>query len=179
MSWKVLQTERIFDEPWLRVRKEKLRTTAGHVIDAFYLIDYDDWVTVVPVTIEGNIVLINQYRHGVGKEIIELPAGVIEKGESPIDAAKRECKEETGYVFEKFVYLGKTSPNPSMNTNYNHMVLALKGTNTMQQELESSEEIVPFEVSVAKAKQMLFDNEFLQALHTTTLMHALHYLRQL
>jgi ADP-ribose pyrophosphatase len=179
MSWKVLQSERIFDEPWLRVRKEKIRNARGHVIEAFYLIDYDDWVTVVPITIENNMVLIKQYRHGVGTEIIELPAGAIEKGESPIDAAKRECKEETGYVFEKFVYLGKTSPNPSMNTNFNHMVLALRGTNTHEQELENSEVIEPFEVTIQKAKQMLFDNEFMQSLHTTTLMHALRYLREI
>ena len=179
MSWKVLNSERIFNVPWLRVRKQKVQMPSGHIINDFYLLDYDEWVTIVPITLQNNIVLINQYRHGVAKIITELPAGCIEAGETPIEAAMRETKEETGYTFTNYIYLGKCSPNPSINTNFNHMVLALGGTNTGMQQLDNSEQIEPFEVSLQTAKAMLFNNQFLQAMHSTTLLHALKYLKLL
>jgi ADP-ribose pyrophosphatase len=179
MPVKILSSEIIFDRPWLPVRKEKLELPNGRIIEDFYVLDYADWVTVVPVTKTGNIVFIKQYRHGVQQVITELPAGVIEKGEAPLAAAQREVQEETGFSFEKFIYLGKNSPNPSVNSNYNHMVLAIGGEKTSQQKLDETEEIEPFEVTIAEAKEMLLQNKLLQSLHTSTLFFALQHLKQL
>jgi 8-oxo-dGTP pyrophosphatase MutT (NUDIX family) len=83
-----------------------------------------DWVSVVPVTEEGSFVLVRQYRHGIDAPTLEVPGGIIEKGQDPADAAGRELREETGYGGGTLVSLGASLPNPALQNNWHHMFLA-------------------------------------------------------
>lgn len=96
-KWEVLKNEYLFKRPWLTVRKDSVKIPSGEVNDEFYVLEYPDWVNVIAITDESRFVLEKQYRHGLGKTCYEIPAGVIEEGESPLEAAKRELQEETGY----------------------------------------------------------------------------------
>ena len=95
--WKLLNTEYLVNAPWLKVAKEKCELPNGKVIDDFYTLWQPDWVLILARTTDGKWVMTEQYRHGTGKIALEFPAGIINKGEAPEQAALRELQEECGY----------------------------------------------------------------------------------
>lgn len=99
--WKLLNSEYLVDAPWLKVAKETCELPNGKVIDDFYTLWQPDWVLILARTAEGKWVMTEQYRHGTGKIALEFPAGIIDKGETPEQAAVRELQEECGYGIEK------------------------------------------------------------------------------
>ena len=99
--WKLLDSEFLVNAPWLKVAKEKCELPNGKVIDDFYTLWQPDWVLILARTKEGKWVMTEQYRHGTGKIALEFPAGIIDKGETPEEAAIRELQEECGYVLDE------------------------------------------------------------------------------
>ena len=95
-KWEVLDSEYLFRRPWLTVRHDTVRLPDGRINPEYYVLEYPDWINVLAITEDGKFVLERQYRHGLGKTCYEIPAGVIEKGETPLEAARRELQEETG-----------------------------------------------------------------------------------
>jgi 8-oxo-dGTP pyrophosphatase MutT (NUDIX family) len=83
-----------------------------------------DWVSVVPMTPEGDIVFVRQYRHGIDRDTLEVPGGIVDEGEDPMTAGTRELREETGYAGAPLVELGQCHPNPAFQANRHHMYLA-------------------------------------------------------
>ena len=92
-----MDSEFLVNAPWLKVAKEKCELPNGKVIDDFYTLWQPDWVLILARTKEGKWVMTEQYRHGTGKIALEFPAGIIDKGETPEEAAIRELQEECGY----------------------------------------------------------------------------------
>ena len=97
MKWKTLSQKYLIEKPWLTARVDKVELPTGAIIDEYYVLEYPDWVNTIAITKEGEFVFVRQYRYAIGKTVNELCAGVIEKGEDPMDAAKRELMEETGF----------------------------------------------------------------------------------
>ena len=95
--WKLLDSEFLVNAPWLKVAKEKCELPNGKVIDDFYTLWQPDWVLILARTTDGKWVMTEQYRHGTGKIALEFPAGIIDKGETPEEAAIRELQEECGF----------------------------------------------------------------------------------
>ncbi len=90
----------------------------------FFRIDSADWVNVVPLTRDGRVVMIRQYRHGAGEVTLEVPGGIVDPGESPAQAAARELLEETGYRAGSLEALGHVNPNPALFGNRLHAFVA-------------------------------------------------------
>lgn len=90
----------------------------------FYRIESVDWVNVIPVTDDGRIVMVRQFRHGAGKETLEIPGGLVDPGETPAQSAARELLEETGWRATAIEPLGAVSPNPALFGNRLHSFLA-------------------------------------------------------
>ena len=105
-----------------------------------------DWCNVVPITTDGRIVLVRQHRWGTDAPSLEIPGGIVDPGEAPIDAARRELHEETGYDARELVPLGRVHPNPALQGNSLHMFLALDcaphGRGQRLEELEDCEVVV-------------------------------------
>ena len=99
--WKLLDSKYLVDAPWLKVAKETCELPNGKVIDDFYTLWQPDWVLILARTAEGNWVMTEQYRHGTGKIALEFPAGILNKGETPEQAALRELQEECGYGIDE------------------------------------------------------------------------------
>ena len=99
--WKLLSSEFLVDAPWLKVAKEKCELPNGKVIDDFYTLWQPDWVLILARTTDCKWVMTEQYRHGTGKIALEFPAGIIDRGETPEEAAIRELQEECGYVLDE------------------------------------------------------------------------------
>lgn len=91
----------------------------------YYRITCNDWVQIVPVTRNDEIVMVWQYRHGSSEMSLEVPAGLIDPNEDPRHAAMRECLEETGYEAKSPIYLGSLRPNPAYFSNHLHAYYAL------------------------------------------------------
>lgn len=83
----------------------------------FHRIVSVDWAQILPITADGEAVLVRQYRHGARRVTLEMPGGLIDEGEDPAAAALRECLEETGYRGRAAQPLGVVSPNPALFTN--------------------------------------------------------------
>ena len=109
-----MDTEFLVNAPWLKVAKEKCELPNGKIIDDFYTLWQPDWVLILARTTEGKWVMTEQYRHGTGKIALEFPAGIIDKGETPEDAAIRELQEECGYGAVK----GDPVPSPYADHDY-------------------------------------------------------------
>lgn len=105
------------------LREKFVSGRTGALIDAT-IVDSPDWVNVLPLTPDGHVVLIRQYRFGSIGETLEIPGGLIDPGESPRVAAERELREETGYRAERISSLGSVSPNPAFMRNRLHCYLA-------------------------------------------------------
>ena len=97
MCWKVLFSEYLIKRPWLTARRDKVELPDGRVIPEYYVLEYPDWVNVIAIPKEGQFVMERQYRYAIDRICYEIPRGVAEKGETPLEAIQRELKEETGY----------------------------------------------------------------------------------
>ena len=180
LNWKILSSEYLFSDLWFKVRKDKCETPEGKIIDPYYVYEFPTWVTAVPVTDDGKIIMVKQYRHALGETCIEIPGGCVDDTDKDLEEAiARELKEETGYTFSSFEYLGTTSANPSTNNNLMHMFLAKGGKLTNKQELDSNEEIEVELFSVDEVKQLLRDKKIVQSMHVTCIMYALEKMHEL
>jgi 8-oxo-dGTP pyrophosphatase MutT (NUDIX family) len=115
-SWVTLAAERVLDTPYLQVRRERVLLPDGTEIPDYYIIENRGWVGVVPLTPDGRFLLNRQYKHGIGLEVLEFPAGGLDPWEDdPLQAARRELMEETGHSVadEKIELLAQMYANPT------------------------------------------------------------------
>ena len=92
LDWKTLKSEYLFKRPWLTARRDTCELPDGRINDEYYVLEYPTWVHVVAITMDGKMVIIRQYRHGLGRTCFEIVAGCVEEGEDPLVAAKRELQ---------------------------------------------------------------------------------------
>lgn len=163
-KWKVLGSERLFNRPWLTVRRDRVQIPNGQINDEFYVLEYPDWVNVIAITEEGSFVMEKQYRHGLGETGYEICAGVIEEGESPLEAAKRELLEETGYGGGEWKEYMQISANPSTTNNISHCFIA-KGVKKLSgQSLDRTEDISIVLMDTGQVRALLVEDQIKQSL---------------
>lgn len=162
--WRVLDREYIIRRPWLTARRDKVELPDGRVIEEYYVLEYPDWVNVIAITQEGQFVMERQYRHGLGVDSTELPCGVMEKGEEPLEAARRELLEETGYGNGEWTELMAIATNPGSQNNLTHCFLAVGVEKIAEQSLDDTEELTVHLMSEAEVKSLLENNRICQAL---------------
>ena len=180
MKWSVLKSEYLFKDIWLTVRKDTCKRNDGVIIDPYFVYEFPTWVTAVAITREGEFIFEKQYRHAIGLTMMEIPGGCVDPEDNSLEEAlSRELKEETGYEFASFQYLGKTSANPSTNNNWMHFYLATGGIKISPQALDASEEIEIHLLKTEEVKALLKNNEILQSMHSTALFYALEKIGEL
>ena len=180
LEWKTLSSEYLFEDTWLHARKDKCIRPDGKIIDPYYVMEYPDWVTALAFTRNEEVILVRQYRHALGEVCLELPGGCVDKTDNNYEEAiRREFLEETGYTFDAAQYLGRTSSNPSTNSNTLHMFLLTGGEKIQGQQLDANEEIDILVVSFEEFKQMLLESRFIQSMHVTAIFYALLKLNKL
>ena len=163
-EWKVLESEYLVRRPWLTARRDRLELPDGRIIPEYYVLEYPDWVNVIAITKDGQFVMERQYRHAARKISLELPCGVMEEGETPLEAAQRELLEETGFGGGQWKKLMELSPNPSAMSNMTHCFLAIGVEKITEQHLDETEELSVLFMTKEEVKRMLNENQICQAL---------------
>ena len=163
-EWKVLESEYLVRRPWLTARRDRLELPDGRIIPEYYVLEYPDWVNVIAITKDGQFVMERQYRHAARKISLELPCGVMEEGETPLEAAQRELLEETGFGGGQWKKLMELSPNPSAMSNTTHCFLAIGVEKIAEQHLDETEELAVLFMTKEEVKRMLNENQICQAL---------------
>lgn len=145
-QWRTEHSEQLADCRVFTVRRDrKVRMSAaasraGQQHD-FFVIDSPDWINVVALTANDELVLIEQYRQGTDSLTLEVPGGLVDPGETALQAAVRELREETGYVAEQWVHLGTTEPNPAIQSNRLDTFLALSAEQAEVPQFDRTEHI--------------------------------------
>lgn len=156
-----------------RVRRTRFRHPVDRREGEFVVIEANDWVNVLALTADGQLVLVRQYRFGVQDFTLEIPGGVIEAGEDPVAAGVRELREETGYVGHDARLIAQVRPNPAIQANRCHIVLVEGCVRTMAPQLDPFEEI---EVSTAPADEVIARAERGELTHSLV-VNAMFFLR--
>ena len=168
--WKVVKSENILRlGQWLSVRQECVELPSGVQIPTWFILEFPDWINVIAITKDGQMVMEDQYRHALGETHYELVAGVVDEGETPLQAAQRELSEETGYEGGTWQLYMDLSPNPTNHNNHCYTFLATGVEKKRAQHQEPTEDIHVDVLSKEQVYEMLQDGEIIQALHASPL----------
>jgi hypothetical protein BACCOPRO_02869 len=163
-KWEILESEYLIRRPWLTARRDHVRLPDGVENKEYYVLEYPDWVNVIAITVDGKFVMERQYRHGLQWTGYEICAGVCESGENPLEAAKRELWEETGFGGGEWKLQMTISANTSTMTNVCHCFVATGVERISEQHLEATEDISVHLLTVDEVRNLLVGNEIRQAL---------------
>ena len=150
-----------FDCPWYRVRQDQVTWPDGSA-GVYNVVEASPCVFIVPVTPDGEIVLIHQYRHTTGRWVWEIPAGAINDGQSMLDAAKMELREEVGGVSDSFNYLGEFETANGRSNEVAHLFLA-RDVVLGENELESAEILTVHPTALTDVQLMIRNNQIKDA----------------
>jgi 8-oxo-dGTP pyrophosphatase MutT (NUDIX family) len=175
--WKRLESRDILHTRLFRLRSDRLELPDGRVMPSYYVMEMLDWVNVIPVTKQREIVLIEQYRNATGAYTIEIPGGAIDSknGESNEQAAVRELTEETGYTVGRIESLGRQAPNPALQSNIVETFIAFDCELTQSQNLDPFEDIRVLTKSIPETYAMIARGEINHSLIVAAFVYALPF----
>ena len=145
IPWKRIRSKPTESFRVFSIRTDTVISPRTGVEHDFYIIESADWINVIPLTDDDQVVMVRQYRHGSKKVTLEIPGGLLDPGDTPEKAAVRELLEETGYAAEEYVKIGGYTPNPAIFSNrcYTFMARNLKKVgNPMPDQTEDLEVVL-------------------------------------
>ena len=178
MYWKTLESQQVFKSGLVSIDKDKCEMPDGRIMPSYYILRFPQWVNVVPITDDGKIILIKQYRHATGQIHWEVPGGAVHTGEDPAFAGLRELEEETGYTSQNLMKVAENYPNPALQDNRIYTYLAkgcvLKGA----QSLDPFEEIEVVMMNIEQMKTSLAEGLFNHNIVVASLYQSLRHLEK-
>ena len=176
--WKKVASTPLGEYVVFDVREDRRRSPVTGTTHAFYVIEAPDWCNILPITPEGQVVCVWQYRFGTEAPSLEIPGGIIDPEDGdPLAAAQRELLEETGYAAEQLLALGSTAPNPALQNNRCHHFLALGARWQQAQVLEATEDLAVELVDLADIPARMTSGEIHHALVYAAFLQFEHHRR--
>ncbi|MGI8786404.1 MAG: NUDIX hydrolase [Pyrinomonadaceae bacterium] len=162
--WTRRASKQIADCRVFRVREDSCERESDGAKHSFFVIENPDWVNVIALTKEKEVVLIEQYRQGTEEITLEIPGGMIDENEPPETAARRELLEETGYDSNEFVFLGKSRPNPAIQTNWMYHFLALDCEKVQETSFDEHESVITKLAPLKEVENLIASGEITHSL---------------
>ncbi|HRP01036.1 MAG TPA: NUDIX hydrolase [Candidatus Kapabacteria bacterium] len=155
-KWETVENKKVADlfifDAYIKKRKNPVTNEYG----SFTVLQSNNWVNIIPITKDKEIILIEQYRHGTDSITLEIPGGLIENGEAPLSAAKRECTEETGYSSKSdIIQTGVSYPNPAYQSNQCFSFVWFDCEYSIEQKLDRHEIINIHKHTFSEVKSMI------------------------
>jgi ADP-ribose pyrophosphatase len=176
-GWKRLGSERLLENPYFSIRSDRLRLPDGGIKDPYYVIERPDAAIIFPLTASGEVVLVSQYRPPLEMVELGLPAGLVEEGENPEEAARRELSEETGYTGGEWEPLGSVASSPSLKDNWAYLFLARGVEETASPDPDEHELVEVVRVSVEELLDLVHRGKIVSSSGVAAIMLALERVR--
>ena len=172
--WQTLQSRTLLHRPpWITLREDRVQLPTGATLESFYVLEYQDWSCVVPVTPKGEVVMVEQWRHAIGRPSLEFPAGSVDPSEDPERAARRELAEEAGVTASLLEPLARLATEPSRHTNWAHLYLARDAEITRAPSPDASEDLTVRTVPLSGLADLVARGGIVHGVHAAAAMLAL------
>lgn len=158
-GWRVTASDYVLDSPYLRIRRDRIVLPDGTVVEDYYVRESRGYVIVFALTRAREVVLVRQYKHGIGKRLLELTAGLIDEGEEPHETAVRELAEETGYAARTVEHVRSFVTEPSNADTIAHLFYARDAYRSGEQNLDVTEDIAVELVRLEELRNLLRSGE--------------------
>jgi ADP-ribose pyrophosphatase len=166
--WQRLRSETVYTCRIFSLRKDCNRSPRDSQEHDFFVLDSTDWVNIIPVTPDDQVVLVHQYRHGIDDITLEIPGGLIDPHDpSPLHAARREMREETGYDSDDVIQIGSIHPNPAIQGNRCYTFLARNVEKCFEPQFDTTEETEVMLVPAAQLPDLVRQGQITHALVVT------------
>ena len=170
--WTVRSTKRLIERWWMTLRVDEVELPDGMILPEYHVLEYPDWTLSMCQDVDHNLILVEQYRHGIGRLSLEFASGMLEAGESPSTGARRELVEETGYTSDDWLQLGAWAPDPSRHDNVGHVFLARHARRRQAPEPDASEDLRVHVLSVSEVDAAIRSGHVVHGLHVAAFYRA-------
>jgi len=175
-SWRRISSTKLMETPYFALRSDGYRLPDGAVKDPYYVVERPDAAIIFPLTASGEVILVRQYRPPLGRMELGLPAGLVERGEDPETAARRELAEETGFGGGGWEPLTALASSPSLKDNWAYLFLACGVERISSPNLDEHERVEVATVQVEDLAGMVFSGQIVSSSGVAAVMLALHRL---
>ena len=175
-DWRIVDSAVVIDTPHLRLRKDTIALPDGSQIDGYYVRESRGFVVIFALTPDGRVIVVRQYKHGIGRELLELPAGAIDPGEPPEDAARRELAEETGCTADRFELVRTFVTDATNSTSLAYVYLARGAVETQPQQLDPTERIVVDRWPLERVRKSASDGSIDSVAHVASIYTVCEFL---
>jgi ADP-ribose pyrophosphatase len=182
--WKILESNELVSTAFFKLRKDRCEMPDGRIMPGYFVMEFSDWSTIVPITKDKKVVMVEQFRHAGGESFLEFPGGTTHPGqnECPREAALRELLEETGYAPSadgEVIDLNPHWPNPAMQNNRMHSFIALGCEKVAEQSLDPYEEMTVKLLEVPEVLELAHKGKVGHSIMLATLFLALPQLQKI
>ena len=177
--WEKLSTEPLANYRIFNIRQDTRRSPRTGNEHGFYVLEAPDWINIIPITPEGNVVFIHQFRHGTERITLEVPGGMVDDmDDDPGEGARREMLEETGYDAAQIIHIGTVEPNPAFLDNRCHTYLALNAHWVQTPEFDGAEDIAVEEIPLTAVPHLITSGKIRHALVVCAFYHLEQLMKQ-
>ncbi len=163
-KWNVVSSKQLEFNKIFSVRKDtSVSPITGNEHD-FFVVEAPDWINVVAITEHDEVILIEQYRHGIQSVTVEIPGGMVDPGEEPLQTAKRELLEETGYAGNNWVSIGEVFPNPAMQNNKCYTFLTTNCKKVGETKFDTTEDIITYIKPIREIPELVAEGKITHSL---------------
>lgn len=170
--WTVLSRTYLLERWWMKLRVDEVRLPDGQVLPEYHVLEYPDWTLSMCQDHSGRLVLVEQYRHGIGQNSLEFASGMLDKNEAPLDGARRELLEETGHGSTDWIQLGSWAPDPSRHDNVGHVFLARGARPVAKPTPDSTEDLNVVTMTAEEVDAAIRSGQISHGLHVAAFYRA-------